>query len=271
MDERDTIRQLQLFSGKSRFFFVYKKTERLVSAIYLVTDLISDREPIKWSLRNLGNNLLSEVLSFVFNYQSGFRTYSESRSDIFEIQSLFLETSSLFEIGYISGQISPMNHKLIKNELFALIKILDEYAGGEKSNSKSIALPLDFFDLGEDIKDIEKDTNIDMSFMKSPLLSKGQGDQLMDKRPTYDMSLKKYTNLKNSNNNKTVENKRSSRKESIVTILKLSKGQGLTIKDISMTFSDCSEKTVQRELISLIKDNIVKKEGERRWSKYYLI
>ena len=40
MDKKDVIRQLQIFVGKSRFFFIYKKTERLVSAIYLVTNLI---------------------------------------------------------------------------------------------------------------------------------------------------------------------------------------------------------------------------------------
>jgi DNA-binding transcriptional ArsR family regulator len=44
-----------------------------------------------------------------------------------------------------------------------------------------------------------------------------------------------------------------------------------TIKDITDVVTDCSEKTVQRELIALIKDGIVHREGERRWSKYNLI
>lgn len=44
-----------------------------------------------------------------------------------------------------------------------------------------------------------------------------------------------------------------------------------TIKDISEVVSDCSEKTVQRELIDLIKDGIIVREGERRWSKYRLV
>lgn len=43
-----------------------------------------------------------------------------------------------------------------------------------------------------------------------------------------------------------------------------------TIKDISDKVSDCSEKTIQRELLTLIKDGEVIKEGERRWSKYRL-
>jgi len=44
-----------------------------------------------------------------------------------------------------------------------------------------------------------------------------------------------------------------------------------TIKDIIEVITDCSEKTIQRELIALIKDNLVIREGERRWSKYKLV
>lgn len=43
-----------------------------------------------------------------------------------------------------------------------------------------------------------------------------------------------------------------------------------TIKDISMHIKDCSEKTIQRELNAMIEDNIVKRHGERRWSRYSL-
>ncbi|MFZ2253411.1 MAG: hypothetical protein WAW13_04580 [Minisyncoccia bacterium] len=60
-----------------------------------------------------------------------------------------------------------------------------------------------------------------------------------------------------------------SRREKVITVLR-DKGEA-TIKDIMESVTDCSEKTVQRELISLIKDNVVSREGERRWSKYKLV
>lgn len=47
--------------------------------------------------------------------------------------------------------------------------------------------------------------------------------------------------------------------------------QNATIKDISEVVTDCSEKTIQRELIELIKDGTIVREGERRWSKYKLV
>ena len=58
------------------------------------------------------------------------------------------------------------------------------------------------------------------------------------------------------------------RRERIKTILE-AKGEA-TIKDISEIVTDVSEKTIQRELQAMIEDNIVKRQGERRWSKYSL-
>ena len=60
-----------------------------------------------------------------------------------------------------------------------------------------------------------------------------------------------------------------SRRERVLGVLR-DKGQA-TIKDICEVVTDCSEKTIQRELISLIKDNLIIREGERRWSKYRVL
>lgn len=56
------------------------------------------------------------------------------------------------------------------------------------------------------------------------------------------------------------------RAERIKTVLE-AKPQA-TIKDIAEVITDVSEKTIQRELNSLIEKGQVVREGERRWSKY---
>lgn len=56
------------------------------------------------------------------------------------------------------------------------------------------------------------------------------------------------------------------RAERIKTVLE-AKPQA-TIKDIAEVITDVSEKTIQRELNSLIEKGQVLREGERRWSKY---
>lgn len=60
-----------------------------------------------------------------------------------------------------------------------------------------------------------------------------------------------------------------SRRERVLDVLR-DKGEA-TIKDITEIVKDCSEKTIQRELIGLIDENVIVREGERRWSKYKLV
>jgi predicted HTH transcriptional regulator len=58
----------------------------------------------------------------------------------------------------------------------------------------------------------------------------------------------------------------SERQQSIIKELR-NKGQ-LTVKDLAEKIRGCSEKTIQRELLSLVGSGVLKKEGERRWSRY---
>lgn len=58
------------------------------------------------------------------------------------------------------------------------------------------------------------------------------------------------------------------RRDSIMSVIKDKKRAN--IKDISTLIRGVSEKTIQRELTSLIKEGVVSKEGERRWSVYSL-
>ncbi len=44
----------------------------------------------------------------------------------------------------------------------------------------------------------------------------------------------------------------------------------LSIKDVSAVIKDCSEKTIQRELLALVAQGVLVKDGERRWSTYRL-
>lgn len=58
-------------------------------------------------------------------------------------------------------------------------------------------------------------------------------------------------------------------KDRMSLILEFIKNQKTaSIKDISATVKDCSEKTIQRELGALIDQGLIKRVGERRWSHY---
>ncbi len=67
---------------------------------------------------------------------------------------------------------------------------------------------------------------------------------------------------------KLFKNGDAERSERIIAYIKDHPGSG--IKAISKLFPGVSEKTVQRELLSLVSREILQKEGERRWSRYSL-
>jgi hypothetical protein len=69
------------------------------------------------------------------------------------------------------------------------------------------------------------------------------------------------------------------RRDSIINIIKTISG-GATIKDIKdraklvpekyNSLVSCSEKTLQRELVSMVKSGVLDRIGEKRWSKYFM-
>ena len=53
-----------LFGHNRHFAFVYKKTEKLITAVYMITNFIKDNEPLKWKIRESALALLSVNLDF---------------------------------------------------------------------------------------------------------------------------------------------------------------------------------------------------------------
>ena len=51
-----------LFAGDSYGLFVFQKTDKLVKAIYLLTGLMSDKEPMRERARALANKMLENAL-----------------------------------------------------------------------------------------------------------------------------------------------------------------------------------------------------------------
>lgn len=58
----------------------------------------------------------------------------------------------------------------------------------------------------------------------------------------------------------------SSRRADILSLF--SHKERISVKDAVMTVPGVSEKTIQRELLAMVADGTLKKEGERRWSTY---
>lgn len=137
-----------------------------------------------------------------------------------------------------------MNASIIINEIESLVGFINK-------NSKEIPLP------GYILSD---------SFFQTdalPQITKSEGTELNNSSRTINKAKESSVNKKVD-----VKDKKNDRQESILNLLK--KDSNLTIKDFVKVIKDCSEKTIQRELISLVEKGVVKRVGERRWSTYSL-
>ncbi len=210
--------------------FLTDRVEKLSMAIYLVTDLLLDTEPIKFKLRD--KNI--ELMSVITDKQKSIAVISE--------------IDSLLKVAFMAKLISQMNYTILNVEYGKLLNlakgnrqvILSDKLFEDSKGQKSYK--------GHSIKDIYKGQNKkEMSFTKS----------IKDKKPV----LSKKRSIKNN-----------PRRESILNFIKDKKE--VNIKDIfenlQSTRMACSKKTLQRELTSLVEENVLKREGEKRWTKYLL-
>ncbi len=252
-------KSLGFFSAEDYLIYLFKKTEKITAALYLVSGLLKDDEPIKWELRDRGIDLLS----------SSFTASSAVPGDKnIVIQSIFtaaLETLSLLNVARISNLISEMNHKLLVREIDLVVGMLrDRLAqSAEKAGyvlSEAFFKTPDLFASG-----FRLDNRADAASSKND--SKGRGSDIQYPVPDGRQAIPSNEGVSIQGHIST-QQKKSNRQETIISVLK--NQSDLTIKDFAKVIKDCSEKTIQRELIDLVNRGIIKKEGERRWSRYSL-
>jgi len=63
--------------------------------------------------------------------------------------------------------------------------------------------------------------------------------------------------------------KKEARKNQITKVF--AGGKVLSLSDISDMFRDFGSKMIQRDIIDLVRSGILKKTGNKRWSRYSLI
>lgn len=269
--------------------FVYKKTERVASATYILTGLLSDTEPLKWELRESALKLLKTTLSFRE------RAMSHTEEFVSDAFARLAEVLSLFEIAHIADLISPMNFSVMKKELDILLGVIE---GRGRITSVPVSPPFlseEFFGVskgvftdravshGEYRTSTEKTKGVegerintaiefDRALREVPEGFKGQSSTTKNvlesskaKEPTSFSSpmvgVSKQSAVRNVSSAV-----REERKDKILSHLRANRVA--MIKDFSSVIVGCSEKTIQRLLSDLVDSGVLKREGERRWSRY---
>jgi len=238
---------ISFFNNDTDFILAHKKTEKLSSAIYMITNLFSENEPMRWTLRKKVGDLMSFSISYKDIKEGGIEDFTN------DAKTKVLEIVSLLEISARGGLISAMNLSILKQEFLNLINIFEASNIATKqavNNSVSKIFGATVVSQGTiNIKPVQN-----VAAQSSSTISRVSDTDIKDRNVSSPVR---------ENENKT------NRQAIILNLIKRRKE--LTIKDISEVIKDCSEKTIQRELNAFITKGILKRRGVRRWSKYSLV
>ena len=217
--------------------YIYKKTQKFTAALYLLTELIERDTPLRTKIRELAGLLLSEAFAFMT---------AVPRTPIsHDFRSHTLEIMTTLETAYFSNLISEINFHILKSGYLPVLTLFEEHVASK--NFSPSFLREEFFEVEAGPTDKSHKGHIGQN--------KGQSDPFRP-RPT----------VTAPNKTSNTSDKNHDRVEAILSILK--KQPEVSVKDISIVIHGVSEKTLQRDLLSLVARGVLKKRGERRWSRY---
>lgn len=236
---------------------LYKKTERICAAIFVVSDgIVSD---------SLRERIRAEALGIFSGVRDAIgRRGSVAPSDANVFALGVASLVSVLELACRVGEITESNYSLIRHECLRLTDLLAETAAGTAD-----VLDRRIFDSGlresetAPLPTAPSRPHSARTPREAPSSYKGhQKDTIAPIKPA--MSFKGSARDFIASLGDSIEDRESK----IIEIVK--NKEKVSIKDISDAMPGVGEKTIQRALVSLVTRGVLKKEGERRWSRYAL-
>ncbi len=305
------------------FAYIVRKAEKLTTALYLVTDIMSEKEPMKWKTRESGVELLSDITI------SSSLPVSEKMTLLRNAMKKIDKIIAFLDVAHAAHLMSEMNSSLLKREYINLKDNIEREWIHVYEKSKSIFSD-SFFDVPREsllnMKNLgtpesetpERLQNIPrQSFSNQPVEHhepQAKSGQFLSPKPlarpfqnhavTQDVPSKPLTPITTEKKIGTIafpqaaipmvrpqsyqpataiaaipqsqemfsstrnDANRDDRRKIILALIK--QKPALTVKDITKSIPNVSEKTIQRELLSMVSENVLVKRGERRWSTYSL-
>jgi hypothetical protein len=243
--KKDTTLDIQRLSNDSNYYNnVFKKTEKILSVtLYILSETDENKKTLLHT-----ESIKAKALK---TQESALQTLPlqphEQTSGLVSFQYQLVAFESSLAMAKMSGVLAEDIFNLLHEQLDGIHRYINHHY--IKQSPVSVA------DLTETVVQRSAPSQSANSTPKpksAPAARRSQRVQI----PAGDISTDAYL----------VYSQLTDRAERIKTVLE-AKPQA-TIKDIAEVVTDVSEKTIQRELNSLIEKGQAIREGERRWSKY---
>jgi DNA-binding transcriptional ArsR family regulator len=240
-----------VFEKDIRRIYIYRKAERLAKAIQLITPAFATAPSLRNRLDGIAVGLIDAAIL----------PPSSARE---ALSRELLALSSILSVARTGSLISDMNADLITREAHLLLQEIAGYEEPRLFMEESLSLA-ELAKRAPDMREVGPAAHATSGGVRS--LQKPSVPEPMSSRT--DSNKGHFVSDKGQiKDNLSNDSAYSSRQNAILEILR-SKGPSY-IKDISMLIREVSEKTIQRELQALLALGAVKKEGERRWTQYFL-
>ncbi len=206
------------------------KSDKLAAATYLVTNFLDDLDQVKWKLRHKSLDLKANLTPSV-----------GSVWPIEKVLSDISELVSLIDIAVLDRRASAMNFSILRQGYLGLQTEFQNYVNGDwYKNALIPSLSSVSFQLPNLSLQPTTEKTVNLSHPKEVGFPLGS--------PT-------SKNISSNN-----------RREKIVSFIK--QHNWSSIKDVAKFVPNVGAKTIQRELADLVRTGVLKKTGERRWSRY---
>jgi hypothetical protein len=103
---------------KEYLVYICDRTQKVTQAVYRVTDLLSDKEPLKWEIREKAVAVFNNLISVQDKH------LLEKRACFEEIEKLIVQLIIIFSLLSESKTISSANFEILKEEYNAVKKII---------------------------------------------------------------------------------------------------------------------------------------------------
>lgn len=270
------------------------KAERILAAVYLITNHIENSDRLRTELRSTASELVSELWRSVGHVGGEYVHGLAQSRRVLDVLMAHLRAAAL------SRLLSEVNAAIVERECVSLHRTvvrLESRAGIRDARSYSdqyttpdllqILTPSHttagvaghsgmsanhFFNTHQSIRSSTPVTPVSQHNQIPQTQTSSTPGSAFEKQTK--TSVRKHTSVSNQNdithqNDIKTTLDQAKRLHKILTVIQDKKT--VSIKDITDTVTGCSEKSVQRDLVILINKGLIKRTGNKRWSRYEIV
>lgn len=232
---------------KDIYGYVTDRIQKLTAALYRVTDLLSDKEPFKWTLRDKALNIYDDLVSI--------KNTKDKESLLDNSLKNFTQIIKSLELVSAGVSVSNLNFEILKREYLFLKNFIE----GKKTDiAYDSNILSDLEKLGSSAPAWKPSLRVGQTAARKELPEKNQIN------PAYPTGGGAY------NEAGVQEINPQSRKGKVLDFLK--SGPAKSVNEIAVIFNgEISEKSIQRDLLDLVKMGKISAIGDKRWRKYQTI